>query len=160
MRHFLLAAALLAGSAAHAQDCGAWIAEVWETEGGEAMTAHVCEPSVTGRDAMIFVQCDGPETYAVFFDDGGDGGPVGGDPNLPVDVTFAVGGTELTEEMVYQGIDGTYYASMPADSDLDRLFRSGGEMSVTPATNDLHVQSFPLEGAGEALDQILADCGG
>ncbi|MBU4091664.1 MAG: hypothetical protein KJ670_23350, partial [Alphaproteobacteria bacterium] len=32
-----------------AADCDAWKAEVWEVEGGKALTAHICTPA-TGDD--------------------------------------------------------------------------------------------------------------
>jgi hypothetical protein len=156
----LTLAALLLGGPAHAQSCGSWIAEVWETEGGEAMTAHVCAPSDTGREPMIFVQCDGPEAYAVFYDDGGEGAPPGGDPDYTGDVTFSAGDTTLTQPMTYQGLDGTLYAAAPEGEVLDLLLRGGGELAIAPADAGLRAHSFTLEGAVDALDQILSDCAG
>jgi hypothetical protein len=155
----VLACRVLVGPVRAQSSCESWIAELWETEGGEAMTAHACAPSATGRDALLFVQCDGPETYAIFYDDGGEGAPPGGDPDYAGVFTFTTEDVELTLNMTYQGLDGTYYVSMPKRQ-LENLFSSGPDVVVDPADEEIHGRNFVLLGSGTALEQILADCGG
>jgi hypothetical protein len=154
----LLILALVAGLPAHADTCGPWVAEVWETEGGEAMTAWVCTPSVSGRDAMIFVQCGGPGMLGLSYDDGGDGVPPGGNPDYAGTVAFASREVAAAAEVIYSGIDGTLFAELAQDDPLAELLLAGGEVTVTPEAAEVLPHSFTLEGAPDAISQVLAEC--
>ena len=152
----LLIVGLMAG-AANADECGAWRSEVWETEGGMRTTAYVCSETATEREALLFVQCDDADTYALFYDDGGLGAPPGSDADYTGVFSFKTEETTLDLTMTYQGLDGTYYASMPKGV-LERLFLSGPELVITPTDEGIYSQDFVMLGSATALVPVLADC--
>ena len=151
---------LAAALPARAADCDAWKAEVWEVEGGEALTAHICAPA-TGddREPMLYLQCGEEGAYALRFDDGGRGDPPDDNPEWSGRVVFSDGRTQLDVTMMYEAMDGVLYAPAAFSGPLTALLSGGEKITLTPGDKAFKARDFTLKGAAAALGQLAPTCG-
>lgn len=149
-----VAAAVPAG----AEDCSRWHAEIWEVEGGEAMTAHVCAATDGEREALFQVQCWEAGRLVVTYDDGGNGGPPDDDYDYGATFRFRTGPTTAEAELRYSAMDGVMTNDVPADGPLARLLRSGESLEVVSPTAQIASRRFTLEGAAAAIDTVEKSC--
>ncbi len=143
-----------------AADCDAWKAEVWEVEGGKALTAHICTPA-TGdeREPMLYLQCGEEGAYALRFDDGGRGDPPDGNPEWSGRVVFSDGKTTLDVTMMYEAMDGVLYAPAAFSGPLTKMLGSGSEITLTPDEKAFKARRFTLKGSSAALGRLAPTCG-
>ena len=152
--------ALAAATPLHAADCDAWKAEVWEVEGGKALTAHICTPATGGdREPMLYLQCGEEGAFALRFDDGGKGDPPGGNPDWSGNVVFSDEKTRLDVTMTYEAMDGVLYAPAAFSGPLFALLRDGGEITLTPDEQAFKARRFTLKGSSAALARLGPTCG-
>lgn len=145
---------------AFAADCGAWKAEVWEVEGGKALTAHICAPATGGeREPMLYLQCGEEGAFALRFDDGGQGDPPGGNPEWSGRVVFSDGKTQLDVTMMYEAMDGVLYAPAAFSGPLTALLRAGSDVTLTPDETAFKARRFTLKGSSAALGRLGPTCG-
>ena len=143
-----------------AADCDAWKAEVWEVEGGKALTTHVCAPATGGeREPMLYLQCGEEGAFALRFDDGGQGDPPGGNPEWSGRVVFSDGKTQLDVTMMYEAMDGVLYAPAAFSGPLTALLRAGSDVTLTPDETAFKARRFTLKGSSAALGRLGPTCG-
>ncbi len=156
IRVLTLFAALISGALiappAHAQACGDWRAEVWDTEVGPMLTAFVCNPTEDGYGVFLSVQCFGADRVNLRYDAGGSG-----DGDLMV--AFISDGSIVREKMVYEAMDHALAAYPPVDGPLITLLRSGSDLRIEPPEGFLPGE-FSLTGSSAAIAEILANCRG
>lgn len=137
-----------------AEPCGAWVAEMWEDEGGELLTAANC---ATGSpDRWLILNC-AEGTVWVRYDlaFGAERSPDMGESR---DVVFAAGDSRVTLAMHHQEMDGFFAGDAPADGDLTALIRAGGDLSISDADQFYPLGAVSLEGAPAALEVLLGGC--
>lgn len=152
---------LLASTAtpAFSADCARWKAEVWDVEGGRAMTAHICQPAKgADREALLYVQCGEPGTLVLNYDDGGHGDPPGGDPEWKGPVVISTGDQSREETLSYQAMDGILFLPLGGDSAVLAMLKSGSQITVAPKETAFNTVSFPLSGSSAALSKLTASC--
>ena len=156
-------AACLGLSVAHpaaAGECDAWKAEVWDVEGGRALTAHVCMPaSGDDRQPMLYLQCGEEGAFALRYDDGGAGNPPDGNPEWSGRVVFSDGKTSLDVTMFYEAMDGVLYAADPFSGPLVALLKGGSTVTLTPDDKTFETRQFTLKGSSGALARLAPTCG-
>ncbi|PZU87670.1 MAG: hypothetical protein DI528_06455 [Shinella sp.] len=141
-------------------DCAKWKAEMWEVEGGTAMTAHICQPAKgTDREALLYVQCGEPGTLVLNYDDGGRGDPPGGDPEWKGPAVISTGDQSREETLSYQAMDGILFLPLGGDSPVLAMLKSGSQITVAPKEAAFKTVSFPLSGSSAALAKLTASCG-
>lgn len=145
---------------AFAADCERWKAEVWDVEGGKALTAHICSPAAgTEREAMLYLQCGEEGAFALRFDDGGQGDPPDGNPEWSGRVVFSDGRTDVEVTMTYEAMDGVLYAPAAFSGPLTALLRSGNDITLTPDETTFKARRFTLNGSSAALGRLGPTCG-
>ncbi|MBR0555481.1 hypothetical protein J5J10_07285 [Ciceribacter sp. L1K23] len=147
-----------ASPAAAQSSCDRWTSDVWEVEGGEAMTASVCAKGPAERPAQLYLQCWEPGSFALTFDDGGSGTPPGDDYEYKGTFVFSSGGTRVEKELAFMAMDGVMVADIKADEPLATLLAGDGPLTVSPPGPDFVEATFPLSGAREAIAAVAADC--
>lgn len=145
---------------AAAGECDAWKAEVWDVEGGRALTAHVCIPaSGDDREPMLYLQCGEEGAFALRYDDGGAGDPPDGNPEWNGRVVFSDGKTSLDVTMSYEAMDGVLYAAAPFAGPLVALLKGAGAVTLTPDEKIFKSRQFTLKGSSGALTRLAPTCG-
>lgn len=145
---------------AAAGECDAWKAEVWDVEGGRALTAHVCRPaSGDDRQPMLYLQCGEEGAFALRYDDGGAGNPPDGNPEWSGRVVFSDGKTTLDVTMAYEAMDGVLYAAAPFAGPLVALMKGGSAVTLTPDDKTFESRQFTLKGSSGALARLAPTCG-
>ncbi|GEO83412.1 MULTISPECIES: hypothetical protein [Alphaproteobacteria] len=153
--------AFLAPMPAFASDCLGWKAEVWEVEGGRALTAHICTPaSGAERQAMLYLQCGEKGAYALRFDDGGAGDPPNGDPEWHGRIVFSDGRQRLDVAMTYEAMDGVLYAPAAFAGPLVDMLSHSASITLTPDEKTFKARTFTLKGSGTALARLARACSG
>lgn len=154
----VFAAVLLALPAHSADQCGRWTAEIWEVEGGEAMTASVCLPGAVEQRPMLYFHCWQPGSMVLNYDDGRAGQPPGDAYDYSGTFTFASADGTVEKTLVYSAMDAVMTAEIADTDPLMDLLRSDGEVVITPPASDFAANTFPLEGAAQAFDTLAAAC--
>ncbi|MCO6186231.1 hypothetical protein [Rhizobium sp. L1K21] len=152
---FLTIAGCWATQAAAQSSCGTWETAVWETEGGEAMTASIC----TGEHTALYIQCIGD-----IMDLQVDSAALDTLPNGGLDYQgsyrFSVGSQSLETTLSFQAMDGTLIVDLPADGPLFKLLtqNDGASLSVSSISDDIPALEFPLSGATGAIAEVVDAC--
>ncbi|MBW8282032.1 MAG: hypothetical protein K0M55_00400 [Rhizobium sp.] len=156
----LLSILALTALPASAADCDIWRTEVWDVEGGKALTAHICSPAAgTDREAMLCLQCGEEGAFALRFDDGGQGDPPDGNPEWSGRVVFSDGTTKIDVTMIYEAMDGVLYAPAAFSGPLTALLRAGSEITLAPDETAFKARRFTLRGSSAALGRLSPTCG-
>ncbi|MCL6709422.1 hypothetical protein M8R20_20755 [Pseudomonas sp. R2.Fl] len=151
--------AVLLALPAHAADqCGRWTAEIWEVEGGEAMTASICLPGAVERRPVLYFHCWQPGSMVLNYDDGGTDQPPGDNYDYTGTFIFASGGRKVEKELIYSAMDAVMTADLADTDPLLAILRGDGEVTITPPTPDFAANTFPLAGAAEAFDTLAKAC--
>lgn len=142
-----------------AAECDAWKAEIWDVEGGKAMTAHICNPA-TGddRQPMLYLQCQDKDVLAMRFDDGGEGNPPDGNPEWGADFTIGGGETKIVTRFQYEAMDGVLYAPVPLSGPLAALLKGGDQITIAPPIDNYKTRTFPLKGSSAAIATLAKTC--
>ncbi len=144
---------------AFSADCVKWKAEVWDVEGGRAMTAHICQPAKgNDREALLYVQCGEPGKLVLNYDDGGRGDPPGGNPEWNGPAVISTGDQSQEETLSYQAMDGILFLPFGSDSAVLAMLKSGSQITVAPKDAAFKTVSFPLSGSTAALSKLIASC--
>lgn len=138
--------------------CDAWTAEIWEVEGGTAMTAHICAKSGGERQPMLYLHCGQLGMLSLNYNDGGSGAPPGGNDEYKGVFGFAAGVIQIEAELSYQAMDGVLTADIPKDGPFAALLKSGKAITVTSPVKDFGSATFSLAGAPQALATLQSTC--
>ncbi|SFM79117.1 hypothetical protein SAMN05192571_10653 [Pleomorphomonas diazotrophica] len=149
-------AAVLA-TPALAGDCEAWKAGLEQDEGGMMMTASIC---ATGRpDDILLITCGGEDKIGLrFLPMTGDGFPPKGDMNHHATFIFASGALNAEITLRYEAMDGAMTATPRRDSELVRVLKSAGPLTVTDKSGVLPAAIFTLKGSSAAIGKVEQAC--
>lgn len=150
-------AACLFSSAACAEDCGVWSSDVWQMEFGQTMAASVCNPAAEGRDfedSLALLECSNGSVLLVYDAWSSSSSRV----EYSASVVFMTDADTFTIDMMYQEMDGTLMTTLPIKSALIDMLRSGEEITVKPPEQFYNTSTFTLEGAGKAIETLMATC--
>lgn len=149
----LLAAPALAG------DCETWKAAIEPDEGGPAMIASICASD--RPDDVLLVSCWSEDQIGLrFLPMTGDEFPPGGDMNYESAFVFANGALSAEVALRYEAMDGALTATPSRDSDLIRILKSAGWLTVTDKTGVLPTATFTLKGSSAAIGKVERACSG
>lgn len=146
-----LATPVLAG------DCQTWKAGLEQDEGGPMMTASIC---ATNRpDDVLQMTCGGEDKIGLrFLPATGDDFPPKGDMNYRASFVFASGALSAEVTLRYEAMDGAMTATPRRDSDLVRILKSSGALTITDKTGVLPTATFELKGSSKAIGKVERAC--
>lgn len=151
------ALAVVLATPALAGDCEAWKAGVEQDEGGPTMTASIC---ATDRpDDVLLVTCGGEDKLSLrFLPATGDDFPPKGDMDYRASFIFASGSFSAEVALRYEAMDGAMTATPRRDSDLVRVLKSSGSLTVTDKAGVLPKATFTLKGSSAAIGKVERAC--
>ena len=156
MRGMAVAVALLA-TPALAGDCDGWKAGLEQEEEGMMMTASIC--AIDRPDDMLLITCGGEGKLGLrFVPTMSDDFPPGGDMNYRSDFVFASGSLSAEVTLRYEAMDGVLAATPRRDSDLARILKSAGPLTVTDKAGLLPKATFALKGSSKAIGKVEKAC--
>lgn len=152
----------LLGSAALAGECDRWTAGMEETEVGPLMTASTCvQASASNPDFRheLFIQCAGAGSlwmrYIPFVE---KGYPPGGDQGYETKLEFSLDKERFTEPARYEDMDGAMAMDTAVDTPLISAMMSHKQLILSDVNGKVPSTTFPLNGAREALEKLIANC--
>jgi hypothetical protein len=156
VRYLTVLAAVWA-TPALAGDCDAWKADVEQDEGGPAMIASIC---ATNRpDDLLLITCGGEDKIGLRLVPAvGDDFPPHGDMNYKASFVFSNGSLSAEVTLHYEAMDGVMAATPRRDSELVRILKSAGPLTVTDKTGVLPAATFELKGSSKAIDKVEQAC--
>ena len=158
MKIFCLALLIAAAIApARAADCDAWKAGIEPDEGGPAMIASIC--AADRPDDLLLITCGGEGKLGLrLVPAAGDDFPPGDDMNYKSAFVFASGPLSVEATLRYEAMDGIMAATPHRDSDLVRLLKSAGPLTVTDKAGVLPPATFSLKGSSKAIGKVERAC--
>lgn len=142
-----------------AADCQAWKAAVEQDEGGPAMMASICASN--RPDDVLLITCDDTETLSLrFLPMTGDEFPPGGDMNHKSSFAFTSGPLRAEIILHHEAMDGAMTATPRRDSDIVRILKSAGPLTVTDKSGALPAATFTLKGSSRAIGMVERACDG
>lgn len=151
----VLAAAL--ATPALAADCEAWKAGIEQDEGGPTMVASICASN--RPDDALLLTCGGEDKIGLrFLPVTGDAFPPGGDMNYKSAFVFASGPLNAEITLRFEAMDGAMTATPRLDSDIVRILKSAGPLTVTDKSGVLPAATFTLKGSSKAIGMVERAC--
>lgn len=153
----MLGCLLVSASAALAEDCSRWSAGLSTEEEGVVMVASVC---ADGRpDDVLIITCGGEGKLGLRLLSSVEGTFPPGD-NMEYHSAFSFSdGTDKAEiDLRYEAMDGAMTATPNRDSDLVRLLKAKGPLTVTDLSGVLPTSTFPLAGSTKAIGKVEGAC--
>lgn len=149
--------AVVLATPALAGDCEAWKAGLEQEEEGMMMTASIC---ATDRpDDLLLITCGGEDKLGLrFLPTTGDDFPPKGDMNYRASFIFASGALSAEVTLRYEAMDGALTATPRRDSDLIRVLKSSGWLTVTDKAGVLPKATFTLKGSSAAIGKVERAC--
>ena len=152
----------LLGSTALAGECDRWTASMQEEEVGPLMTANICVPASSRNPELrheLFVQCAGEGNlwmrYIPFAE---DGYPPGGDQGYETEIKFSLGQDMFTEPARYEDMDGAMAMDTTVDAPLISAMMRQKQLVVSDIKGKVPGITFTLNGAREALEELIKSC--
>lgn len=158
MRVFGMAALVAAlTTPALAGECEAWTAGLEPDEGGMMMTASIC---ATDRpDDLLLITCGGEDKIGLrFLPTTSDDFPPRGDMDHKSVVVFTSGQLSAEITLRYEAMDGAMTATPRRDSELVRVLKSAGPLTVTDRAGLLSPTTFTLKGSSKAIGKVERAC--
>ena len=153
----MILVSLALAAPALAEDCGSWSAGLQEEEEGTTMVASVC--AAGHPDDLLIVTCGGEGKLGLrLVPSVGDGFPPGGAMDYHSAFSFADGAASAMIDMHYEAMDGVMAARPDRDSDLVRLLKAKGPLTVTDLSGALPTYTFPLAGSTKAIGKVERAC--
>lgn len=158
MKTLCLTALLVAAAApALAADCGAWTAGMSEEEGGPTMVASICGSD--RPDDMLLITCGGEGKLGLRLVPSIAGDyPPGGNMEYQAPFVFSDGTTSAEITLQFEAMDAVMVANPNRDSDIVRLLKSKGPLTVTDKTGVLPPVTFELKGSTKAIGKVENAC--
>ncbi|MBS1164363.1 MAG: hypothetical protein H6R00_388 [Proteobacteria bacterium] len=155
--HCVAALAFALATPALAGDCGAWKASIEQDEGGPTMTASIC--SSDRPDDVLLITCGGEDKIGLRLVPAvGDDFPPHGDMNYKAPFVFSSGLLSAEVTLHYEAMDGVMAATPRRDSELVRILKSEGPLTVTDKTGTLPAATFQLKGSSKAIGKVERAC--
>ncbi|MCM5559005.1 hypothetical protein [Pleomorphomonas sp. JP5] len=140
-----------------AGDCDSWKAGLEQEEEGMMMTASIC--AIERPDDMLLITCGGEGKLGLRFVPAlNDDFPPGGDMNYRSAFVFTSGSLSAEVALRYEAMDGVLAATPRRDSDLVRILKSAGPLSVTDKAGILPKATFTLKGSSNAIGKVERAC--
>jgi len=140
-----------------AGDCGAWTAGMSEEEGGPTMVASVC--GTNRPDDVLNITCGGEGKLGLrLVPSIGDDYPPGGNMEYQAPFVFSDGTTSAEITLQFEAMDAVMAATPNRDSDIVRLLKSKGPLTVTDKTGVLPSVTFELKGSSKAIGKVENAC--
>ena len=155
----LCAAALVVALATptFAADCQAWRAGIEQDEGGPTMMASIC--AFNRPDDALLLTCGGEDKIGLrFLPMTGDDFPPGGDMNYKSAFVFSSGPLNAEVTLHFEAMDGAMTATPRRDSDLVRILKSAGPLTITDRSGVLPAVTFTLKGSSKAIGMVERAC--
>ncbi len=142
---------------AWAGDCEAWKAGLEQEEEGMMMTASIC---ATDRpDDLLLITCGGEDKIGLRLVPAvGDDFPPHGDMNYKAPFVFSNGSLSAEIILRYEAMDGVMAGTPRRDSELVRILKSAGPLTVTDKTGVLPATTFELKGSSKAIGKVERAC--
>jgi hypothetical protein len=151
------ALAIALATPALAGDCEAWKAGLSQEEEGMMMTASIC--AADRPDDLLLITCGGEEKLGLrFLPATGDDFPPKGDMNYRASFVFASGELSAEISLRYEAMDGAMTATPRRNSDLVRVLKSAGPLTITDKTGVLPTETFDLKGSSKAIGKVEKAC--
>jgi hypothetical protein len=152
----------LLGSTALAAECDRWTASMQEEEVGPLMTANICVPASSSNPEFrheLFIQCAGEGNlwmrYIPFAE---EGYPPGGDQGYETEIKFSLGRETFAEPARYEDMDGAMAMDTTIGAPLISAMMREKQLVVSDAKGKVPGITFPLNGAREALEELIKNC--
>lgn len=151
------ALAVVLATPALAGDCEAWKAGVEQDEGGPTMTASVC--AANRPDDLLLITCGGEDKIGLRLVPAvADDFPPHGDMNYKAPFVFSNGSLSAEITLRYEAMDGVMAGTPRRDSELVRILKSAGPLTVTDKTGVLPATTFELKGSSKAIGKVERAC--
>lgn len=147
----ILAAPAMAG------DCDRWKAGMEQDEGGPTMTASIC---ATNRpDDVLLITCGGEDKIGLrFVPATADDFPPHGDMNYTAPFIFTSGSSSAEVTLRFEAMDGVMAATPRRDSEIAKMLKSAGPLTITDKTGVLPAAIFELKGSSKAIEKVERAC--
>lgn len=140
-----------------AGDCDAWKAAVEQDEGGPTMTASICATNRPGD--VLLITCGGEGKIGLrFVPAAADDFPPGGNMNYRASFVFSSGLLSAEITLRFEAMDGVMAATPRRDSEVVRILKSEGPLTITDKTGVLPAASFELKGSSKAIGKVERAC--
>lgn len=140
-----------------AADCGVWTAGMSDEEGGPTMVASVC--GTDRPDDVLNITCGGEGKLGLrLVPSIGDDYPPGGNMEYRAPFVFSDGTTSAKITLHFEAMDAAMAATPKRDSDIVRLLKSKGPLTVTDKTGVLPPVIFDLKGSSKAIGKVERAC--
>lgn len=153
----VLGCLLFSATSALAEDCSRWSAGLQPDEGGDVMMASVC---ADGRpDDLLIITCGGEGKLGLrLVPSVADGFPPGDDMEYHSAFSFSDGTASADIDLRFEAMDAVMAARPNRDSDLVRLLKAKGPLTVTDLAGVLPTYTFPLAGSTKAIGKVERAC--
>lgn len=154
-----IASVVILATPALAGQCDAWTAGLEPDEGGPTMTASVCEAN--RPDDLLLITCGGEDKIGLkLLSTAGAGAdfPPHDDMDYRSSFVFASGPLRAEVTLRYEAMDGAMTATPRRDSDLVRILKSAGPLTVTDKAGLLPAATFALKGSSKAIGRVERAC--
>ena len=162
MRFISTAFLCLLGGSALAGECDRWTAGMQEEEVGPLMTASICvQASASNPDFRhdLFIQCAGKGDLWMRYIPFAEGDyPPGGDQGYKTELQFSLDQKRFTEPARYEDMDGAMAMDTTVDAPLISAMMSQKQLILSDVNGKVPSTTFPLNGAREALEKLIANC--
>ena len=152
----------LLGSTAVAAECDRWTASMQEEEVGPLMTANICVAASSSNPDLrheLFIQCAGEGNlwirYIPFAE---DDYPPGGNQGYETEIKFSLGKEMFAEPARYEDMDGAMAMDTTIDAPLINAMMRENQLVLSDVKGKVPTTTFTLNGAREALEDLIKNC--